>query len=141
MELRWLNMDAQTKRTVLKIPADLENSEIVSIEPLDVARALVATFDKIEPWANRTNNVTENAKRVRTLFKKASDPAQFTLNDLPSIYGEIDLSRQANLDQLVSKIKDGLEELRGAFSGVIRGFKSRILSELGVPHGWSSEQY
>ena len=87
------------------IPAELDKSEIVSIEPLDVARALVATYDKIEPWAGRTNKVTDNAKKVRTLFKRASDPAQFTLNDLPSIYGEVDLTKEENLKNLVSKIK------------------------------------
>ena len=100
-------MDAQTKHlltALATIPAELEKSEIVSIEPLDVARALVATYDKIEPWAGRTNKVTDNAKKVRTLFKRASDPAQFTLNDLPSIYGEVDLTKEGNLNNLVSKI-------------------------------------
>ena len=141
VEFRWLDMDAQTKRllsALATIPADLENSEISSIEPLDVARALVATYDKIEPWAGRTNSVSENAKKVRTLFKRASDPAQFTLNDLPSIYGDVDLRKDGNLENLVAKIKDGLEELRGAFSGIIDEFKNRILIELGVPPGRSS---
>lgn len=137
VELRWLNMDAQTKRllsALATIPADLEKSEIVSIEPLEVARALIASYDKIEPWAGRTNTVSQNAKKVRTLFKRASDPAQFTLNDLPSIYGDIDLSAQSNLDDLVSRVKDGLEELRKAFKGIIKGFRYRILGELGVPY-------
>ena len=99
-------MDAQTKRllsALATIPADLEQSEIMSIEPLEVARALVASYDKIEPWANRTNTVSQNAKKVRSLFKRASDPAQLTLNDLPSIYGDIDLNVQSNLDDLVSR--------------------------------------
>ena len=141
VELRWLDMDAQTKHlltALATIPAELEKSEIVSIEPLDVARALVATYDKIEPWAGRTNKVTDNAKKVRTLFKRASDPAQFTLNDLPSIYGDVDLTKEVNLNNLVSKIKDGLEELQTAFGNVIEEFKVLILRELGVPPGKSS---
>ena len=72
------------------------------------------------------------------MFKRASDPAQFTLNDLPSIYGDVDLKEDGNLENLVAKIKDGLEELRGAFSGIIDEFKNRILIELGVPPGRSS---
>ena len=56
VEFRWLDMDAQTKRllsALATIPADLEKSHIVSIEPLDVARALVSTYDKIEHgWPN-----------------------------------------------------------------------------------------
>lgn len=141
VELRWLDMDAQKKRllsALASIPAELNNSKIVSIEPLEVARSLVAVYDDIETWAKKTNIVSENAKKVRTLFKRASDPAQFTLNDLPAIYGEVDLKSKSNLDNLVSKIKDGLEELRTKFSGVIRNFKSHILAELGVPPGWSS---
>ena len=124
----------RSNKRLIILQQSLQISEIVSIEPLEVARALVASYDKIEPWANRTNTVSQNAKKVRSLFKRASDPAQLTLNDLPSIYGDIDLNVQSNLDDLVSRVKDGLEELRKAFGGVITGFRYRILGELGVPY-------
>ena len=42
------------------------------------------------------------------------------------------------MDNLVSKIKDDLEELRTKFSPVISDSESHILAELGVPPGWSS---
>ena len=48
------------------------------------------------------------------------------------------MRKDGNLENLVAKIKDGLEELRGAFSGIIDEFKNRILIELGVPPGRSS---
>ena len=67
VELRWLDMDAQTKHlltALASIPAELDKSEIVSIEPLDVARALVATYDKIEPWAGRTIRLLIMLKRL-----------------------------------------------------------------------------
>ena len=88
--------------------------------------------------AGRTNDVSKMLK-VRTLFK-SKDPAQFTLNDLPSIYGEIDLSVQSELDTLVLKIKDGLQELKEAFNRKIEKLKEHILNELGVA-GRSSSSF
>ena len=98
VELRWLDMDAQTKHlltALASIPAELDKSEIVSIEPLDVARALVATYDKLNHGQAERIRLLIMLK-VRTLFKE-QDPAQFTLNDLPSIYGEVDLTKEENL--------------------------------------------
>ena len=89
MEFRWLDMDTKTKRlltALATIPAEIDGSEITSIEPLEVARSLISTFDKIEPWTLRTNRVSDNCKKIRSLFKRASDPAQFTLNDIPGAF-------------------------------------------------------
>ena len=74
----------------------------------------------------------DHAKKVRTLFKRASDPAQFTLNDLPNIDGQIDLANTADVDKLVAKVKDGLIELRSIYKATIIRFRELVLRELGV---------
>jgi len=112
--------------------ADLSQNEVTSIEPLEVARGLVALYDEIEPWAKRTSTASGNAKKVRALFKRASDPAQFTLNDLPNIYGQIDLANAEAVDQLVAKVKDGLVELRSIYKATIIRFREFVLRELGI---------
>lgn len=135
IQLRWMNMDQKSRRlltALATIPAEILGKPVLSIEQLEVAKALIATFDNIEPWAKRTASISENAKSVRTLFKRASDPAQFTLNDLPKIYGDIDLDNEESLSILVSKIKDGLEELRSAFGDTLKRFQDYTLSELGI---------
>ncbi len=108
VQLRWLDMDADTKTFLSKLSdlaSEISGNKTVSIEPLEVARNLVALYDEVEPWATRTSRISENAKKVRTLFKRASDPAQFTLNDLPNIDGQTDISNDASVDKLVHKIK------------------------------------
>lgn len=135
IQLRWLDMDAGTKAFLSKLSdlaVDIGGSKIKSIEPLDVARSLIALYDEIEPWATRTSRISENAKKVRTLFKRASDPAQFTLNDLPNIDGQIDISDDESVNRLIHKIKDGLIELRSIYKATISRFHDLILNELGV---------
>ena len=135
IQLRWLDMDANTKMLLSKLSdlaADIGGSNIKSIEPLEVARSLIALYDEVEPWATRTSRISENAKKVRTLFKRASDPAQFTLNDLPNIDGQTDISNDGSVNRLIHKIKDGLIELRSVYKSTISRFRDLILSELGV---------
>lgn len=135
VQLRWLDMDADTKTFLSKLSelaSDISGNKTVSIEPLEVARNLVALYDEVEPWATRTSRISENAKKVRTLFKRASDPAQFTLNDLPNIDGQTDISNDVSVDKLVHKIKDGLLELRSVYKATISRFRDLILNELGV---------
>ena len=135
VQLRWLDMDADTKTFLSKLSdlaAEISGIKTVSIEPLEVARNLVALYDEVEPWATRTSRISENAKKVRTLFKRASDPAQFTLNDLPNIDGQTDISSHESVDKLVHKIKDGLIELRSVYIVTVSRFRDLILNELGV---------
>ena len=135
VEFRWLDMDAETKRlltALATIPAEIDGSEITSIEPLEVARSLISTFDKIEPWTLRTNKVSDNCKKIRSLFKRASDPAQFTLNDIPGLFGEISLHDNEALEGLTTKIRDGLKDLRNFFSLRITDFRTLVMKELRV---------
>jgi len=135
IELRWLDMDANTKTFLSKLSeltSEISGNKTVSIEPLEVARDLVALYDEVEPWATRTSRISENAKKVRTLFKKASDPAQFTLGDLPNLNGHTDISDNESVERLIHKIKDGLIELRCVYRVTISRFRDLILNELGV---------
>ena len=135
IQLRWLDMDAETKNFLSKLSeltAEISGENIKSIEPLEVARGLVALYDEVEPWATRTTRISDNAKKVRTLFKRASDPAQFTLNDLPTIGGVKDISDDTSVEKLIHKIKDGLVELRSIYNTTIARFRDLVLRELGV---------
>ena len=135
VELRWLDMDAATRNLLVSlasIPAEINQTKVSSIEPLEVARALISTFDEIEPWTMKTNKISENAKKIRALFKRASDPAQFTLNDLPSLVDGISTNNAESLHILTQTIKDGLVELREFYPQQITRFRKHILDELGV---------
>lgn len=136
IELRWMDLDKDTKALLLKLSEAVSNitgEDIKSIEPLDVARSLVAIYDRIEPWAKKTQLISKNAKKIRSIFKRASDPAQLIFNDLPSIDDQIDMSNEKSLDDMVFKITDGLIELNTVFNNVLTRFRDFLLSELNVP--------
>ena len=133
--VRYLEMDDNTKyilSSLAAIPAKINGSKITNIAPLDVARQLIEIFDKTPHWAKRTAKVSENAKSVRTLFKRASDPAQFALVDIPNLYGEISLSDKTALADVFRKIEDGLNELASIFSETMMNFQLHLLRELGI---------
>ena len=52
---------------------DSENT-LPNLEPIDVARGLVAIYDQLPAWVGRTQHLSRSAKRVRHLFKQAKDP-------------------------------------------------------------------
>ena len=133
--LRYLEMDDNTKHilsSLASIPSKLTGEKIDSIDPLHVARKLIEIFDRTPGWALKTAKVSENAKLVRTLFKRASDPAQFALIDIPNLYGEIALDDKAALQSVFSKIEDGLRELSSVMSETLNAFQTHVLKEFGI---------
>ena len=133
--LRYLEMDDNTKHilsSLAAIPARLTGEKMYSIDPLQVARKLIEIFDKTPAWALKTAKVSENAKLVRTLFKRASDPAQFALIDIPNLYGAIALNDKVALKSVFSKIEDGLSELSSVMSDTLNAFQTYVLKEFGI---------
>jgi hypothetical protein len=133
--LRYLEMDDTTKHiltSLAAIPARMTGEDINSIDPLHVARKLIEIFDRTPSWALKTAKVSDNAKQVRTLFKRASDPAQFALIDIPNLYGEIALNDKKALRTVFSKIEDGLNELSSIMTETMNAFQTHLLKELGI---------
>ena len=133
--IRYLDMDRRTKdilTDLASIPARFENAEIESIEALDVARKLIAIYDGIPNWAKRSSIPSENAKKIRGLFSRARDPAQFTLVDLPNLFGSIDASDAKERKDLCEKIYKGLEELRTLQAKFLESLHAHLMKELGV---------
>ena len=60
---------------------------LVHLEPIDVARGLVAIHESLPSWTKRTMRLSANAVRIRTLFKRAIDPNRFIFDDIPETAG------------------------------------------------------
>ena len=78
VQLRWMDL-SETSRQLLSDMAGIvraldENNTLPDLEPIDVAKGLVSIHDRLPPWVGRTQHLSSNAKRVRQLFKQASDP-------------------------------------------------------------------
>jgi hypothetical protein len=133
--LRFLDMDRRTKdilTDLAAIPARFEDADIESIEALDVARKLIAIYDAIPNWAKRSSKVSDNAKKIRGVFSRASDPAQFTLVDLPNLFGSININDAEERKELCEKIYQGLDELRTLQTKFLESLHAHLMNELGV---------
>ena len=92
IQLRWMKLTEVSRRLL----SDLANvvrtldrsNELVHLEPIDVARGLVAVFYSLPQWTKRTMRLSSNAVHVREIFNRANDPNKFLFDDIPATLGE-----------------------------------------------------
>ena len=137
IQLRWMEL-SDTSRQLLSemadIVRDMDSEDTLTLEePIDVARGLVSIYDRVPPWVGRTQRLSQTAKRVRQLFKQASDPNRFIFDDIPQL-----LNGAEELPQRVFEVseivEEGLSELSAAFPTMLLRLRETLLAELGVPN-------
>ena len=92
VQLRWMDL-SETSRQLLSDMAGIvraldEDNTLPDLEPIDVAKGLVSIHDRLPPWVGRTQHLSSNAKRVRQLFKQASDPNSLIFDDIPRLLSD-----------------------------------------------------
>lgn len=137
IQIRWMEL-SDTSRHILsglaQVVQDQRGGErLVGMEPIDVARGLVAIFDNLPLWAKRTNLLSKNAKTVRELFKQARDPNKFIFDDIPRIFLS-DLTGVTAIGDALSKIIDGIDELTSAYRNMLNRLCAMMMAELQVPN-------
>ena len=139
IQLRWMDLSGVARRLLSDMAAivrtlDRENT-LVHLEPIDVARGLVGVFDRLPQWTKRTMRLSENAIRFRDLFKRARDPNKFLFDDVPSIVGaDIEQEDIDSLQDVITGLRDGLEELVDAYPSMLHRLRDLMLTELQVPN-------
>lgn len=139
IQLRWMDL-SETTRKLLSGMADIvreldADNPLQNLEPIDVARGLIAIYDRLQPWTKRTTRLSGNAIKIRNLFKQANDPNQFLFEDLPGILGKhVEHTRGSELSDLVRNVHDGLEELVQAYPNMLRLLRDTMFAELQVPN-------
>jgi hypothetical protein len=139
IQLRWMYLSDLARR-LLSDMADIvraldEGNALVNLEPIDVARGLVAIYEDLPSWTKRTMQLSGNAIRVRDLFKRARDPNQFLFDDIPAVIsGDGALAKKDDLQRIVSGVREGLEELTGAYPSMLHRLRDILLAELQVPN-------
>ena len=138
VQLRWMNLSDMSRRLLSNLAAivremDKDNT-LVDLEPIDVARGLVAIYDQLAPWVARTQRLSGKAKRVRQLFKQASDPNKLIFDDIPHELGDgPDMASRKNLEKVSHNIREGLKELSEAYPSMLYRLRETLLTELQVP--------
>jgi hypothetical protein len=139
IQLRWMNL-SDVSRKLLSAMAEVVRkldaaNSLVHLEPIDVARGLVAIHEQLPSWTKRTTRLSANAVRVRNLFKRAIDPNKFIFDDIPEMLGgEVDLTKDSELRRVVISVRDGLQELIQAYPSMLHRLRDVMLSELQVPN-------
>ena len=98
-----------------------------AIDPLSVGRELVALVMGTPSWVRRTSRLGRSARRVRDLALSAHDPNKFVFDDLPRIVGD-----NAEVAEVVAELREGLEELGGAYPAMLSSLRDLLLQELRV---------
>jgi len=139
IQLRWMDLSAVSRR-LLSGMADVvraldEGNTLAHLQPIDVGRGLIGIYEKLPAWTKRTGRLSANAIRVRDLFKRAHDPNQFLFDDIPALVSaDGNELVEEELGPIVSGLREGLEELVGAYPSLQRRLADMMLAELQVPN-------
>ena len=139
VQLRWMDLSAVARR-LLSGMADVvrtldENNSLTHLAPIDVARGLIAIYQRLDSWTKRTTRLSANAVQVRNLFKHASDPNKFLFDDIPATFGiDAGVKDDTGFTAIVSDVREGLEELKSAYPTMLRRLMELMLEELQVPN-------
>ena len=139
IQIRWMDLSDIARRLLSEMAAivrDLdETNRLTQLEPIDVARGLVAIYDQLPQWTKRTMRLSANAVCIRNMFKHARDPNKFLFDDIPATLGEhITQIDENSLPHVVDNIRDGLEELVQAYPLMLRRLRHIMFEELQVPN-------
>lgn len=139
IQLRWMDL-SDVSRRLLSGMADIvrtldRDNALIHLEPIDVARGLVGIFEQLPPWTKRTTRLSTNAIRVRDLFKRARDPNQFLFDDIPAVLNaDVANATDQELQQVITGLREGLEELVQAYPSMLYRLRDMMLAELQVPN-------
>ena len=139
IQLRWMDLTDVSRRLLsdmAQVVRELDSANaLVHLEPLDVARGLVAIYDQLPQWTKRTMRLSVNAVHVRDIFKRAHDPNKFLFDDIPETLGEnVALANEKDLHLVIESVRDGLDELVQAYPAMLHRLRDIMLAELQVPN-------
>ena len=139
VQVRWMDLSEGSRRLLSDMAGivrslDPENG-LPDLDPIDVAKGLVSIYDRLSPWVGRTQRLSANARRVRQLFKQASDPNSLIFDDIPrSLSDGMGQSHEDALRTIPNNVREGLMELQQAYPAMLHRLRETLLSELQVPN-------
>ena len=139
IQLRWMDLSDMSRRLLSDV-ADIvrgmdREQTLAELEPIDVARGLVSIYDRLPPWVDRTQRLSANAKRLRQLFKQASDPNRLIFDEIPKALAEgRSHGEEVGLRHITDSMRDGLAELRQAYASMLHRLREILLTEMEAPN-------
>lgn len=139
LQLRWMNLSEASRQLLSDMAGIVRaldgDNTLLDLEPIDVARGLVSIYDRLPPWVGRTQHLSSNARRVRQLFKQASDPNSLIFDDIPRLLSDgLEAGNQETLSAISNNVHEGLSELEQAYPAMLHRLRETLLTELQVPN-------
>ena len=139
IQFRWMDLGGVSRQLLAELAdvvRDLDTDNALDyLEPIDVARGLVAIHDRLPLWTGRTQRLSRNARDVRHLFRQAKDPNRLLFDDMPELLKEplADAEEDA-ATRIADRVRQGLTELIQAWPAMLGRLREILLSELQVPN-------
>ena len=139
IQFRWMDLGGVSRQLLAELAdvvRDLDTGNALDyLEPIDVARGLVAIHDRLPLWTGRTQRLSRNARDVRHLFRQAKDPNRLLFDDMPELLKEplADAEEDA-ATRIADQVRQGLTELIQAWPAMLGRLREILLSELQVPN-------
>jgi len=139
IQVRWMDLGGVSRQLLAELAdvvRDLDaGNALACLEPIDVARGLVAIHDRLPSWTSRTQRLSRNARDIRHLFRQAKDPNRLLFDDMPELLKEPqgDAEEDAAM-RIADLVRQGLSELIEAWPAMLGRLRELLLSELQVPN-------
>lgn len=139
IQYRWMDLSGVSRRLLTdlaEVVRDLDaENKLDYLEPIDVARGLVAIHDRLPAWTGRTQRISRDAQDVRHLFRQAKDPNRLLFDDMPELLKEpLADATEDTPARIADRIRQGLTELVEAWPALLHRLRELLLSELQVPN-------
>ena len=139
VQLRWMDLSEESRQLLSDMAGIVrtldEDNTLPNLEPIDVAKGLISIYDRLPSWVGRTQHLSSNAKRVRQLFKQASDPNSLIFDDIPRALSDgVDSDNEDSRQTVSSNVHEGLVELEQAYPTMLHRLRETLLTELQVPN-------
>ncbi len=138
VQVRWMDLSGVSRdllSELAEVVRELDpDNPLRCLEPIDVARGLVAIYDNLPPWVLRTQRLSQIAMRIKQLFKQAKDPNRLIFDDLPKLYSAMDeYDSEMVAAGVAGMLREALLELRQAYPAMLGRLRETLLTELHVP--------
>lgn len=123
--LRWVEKDSNHIATLESIADTLHRCGFApkGASPLEISRSLVKLAFSLSHWAKRTQRVSKQAKAVRDILLRASDPNRLLMIDLPATLA-------VSMTEVGTVIEPLLKELLDAYPQMLRKVDSAMAESL-----------
>lgn len=117
--IRYFELKGVAKDSLEKIASLLKEKgfDTVEVDPLPVARLLVAFAVRLPAWIRRTAKLSPTTKRVRDALLSSSDPYALIYESLPAAVGiTLDEKSGTTTSKFANKVASAVQELNSAYS-------------------------